>query len=250
MVRYGSSITPEHIAIPRKPFAVMGFLDCLATSMQIFAAVYLPGPLLVLLPQAVIPCSMLLSRYLLKARYHAAQYWGAAVVLLGILVVLEPLVTRRHAPDFKCQAWDMDADCTVCQVEVTEESCLSHLSLETWMDTNTTELCQWLPYKSVPKHEEGLIFVWSLVMLASTIPMALSTIYKEIALGETELDPVYLNGWIAIFQFLFSLVVAIPAGVLASPTVHLKGVPQNLWEGMLCFFGKGAYRTLATSHVS
>ena len=34
--------------------------------------------------------------------------------------------------------------------------------------------------------------------------------YKERALGETELDPIYLNGWIAVFQFLFSIPVRAP----------------------------------------
>jgi len=36
----------------------MGFLDCLAGIMQIFAATYLPGSLIVLLTQSAIPISM------------------------------------------------------------------------------------------------------------------------------------------------------------------------------------------------
>lgn len=36
--------------------------------------------------------------------------------------------------------------------------------------------------------------VWSLVLVVSCVPMAMSSVYKEMALGESELDPIYLNG--------------------------------------------------------
>lgn len=259
VARYGwfnNAITAEHISLPRKPFAVMGFLDCLATSMQIFASVYLPGPLLVLLPQAVIPCSMVLSRSMLGAQYRWQQYVGAIVVLMGIGVVLEPIITNRRAPDFYCEARDRENDCTLCQLELTQDLCLSHVAEDdadvvsflatsepgnSTNNRNSLQLCQWMPYDEAHKHDETLTFVWSLVMLASTIPMTLSTIYKEVALGGgTELDPIYLNGWIAIFQFLFALVVAVPAGWLASPSVSPGGLPENFWNGALCFVGEGS----------
>ena len=39
----------------------MGFLDCIAGIMQTFAVTYLPGALVILLLQAAIPASMILS---------------------------------------------------------------------------------------------------------------------------------------------------------------------------------------------
>ena len=36
--------------------------------------------------------------------------------------------------------------------------------------------------------------IWSVVLVLSCVPMALSSVYKEMALGESELDPIYLNG--------------------------------------------------------
>ena len=250
---FNNAISTEQIALSRRPFIVMGALDSLATSMQVFSSVYLPGPLLVLLPQAAIPCSMILSkRFCRNVRYHWMQYLGAVVVLFGILVVLEPVVTHRRAPDYYCEAIDRDSDCTLCQPEATQEACLSHSPTDTSPvlagqyrnandDTTPVDaLCQWLPYNEAVKEEEGLTFIWSLVMLASVIPMTLSTIYKEIALGGSiEIDPVYLNGWIAIFQFLFSMVLAVPAGILASPSVKPSDLPQNIWDGTLCFVGQG-----------
>lgn len=32
--------------------------------------------------------------------------------------------------------------------------------------------------------------IWAIVMMISCVPMTLSSVYKEISLGETELDPV------------------------------------------------------------
>lgn len=51
------------------------------------------------------------------------------------------------------------------------------------------------PYFSSLFHSGGgQELVWSMVLVASCLPMALSSVYKEMALGESELDPIYLNG--------------------------------------------------------
>lgn len=41
---------------------------------------------------------------------------------------------------------------------------------------------------------KGQELLWSMVLVLSCVPMALSSVYKEMALGESELDPIYLNG--------------------------------------------------------
>jgi CRT-like, chloroquine-resistance transporter-like len=66
-------------------------------------------------------------------------------------------------------------------------------------------------------------------------------IYKEISVGAAgyNLDPVFLNGWIAVYQSLFSLLLAVPAGTMASPAVPPQLVLQNLYNGWLCFTGVG-----------
>ena len=46
--------------------------------------------------------------------------------------------------------------------------------------------------------------LWIFVLVLSCVPMCLSSVYKEKALGEMEIDVVYLNGWVAIYQFLFA----------------------------------------------
>lgn len=278
---FGHAIRPHHWHLPSYPFAIMGALDCLATSMQVFSSVYLPGPLLVLLPQASIPLSMVLSRHLLNERYHWTQYVGAAVVVAGIVVVLEPLFSRRHSPDFYCEALDLERDCVLCQTEVTEGDCLSHQvenvaggsdsfhdvlsgkylpwssfngsDSSIWHDGNSTDArpnfppyipaCEWVSFDDATRrNDEFLVLFWSIVAVASTLPMTLSTIYKQVALGEgVELDPVFLNGRSGVYQLLASTVVLVPAAWLASPSVGPVALPGNLWDGLVCYWsGEGS----------
>ena len=87
-----SPITAEEQAIPKSVFAVMGALDCLSSVMLVLAVNYVPNAsTLVLLQQAAIPISMVISALaFVGVRYDRFQILGAAVVLLGIGVVLSP----------------------------------------------------------------------------------------------------------------------------------------------------------------
>jgi len=260
---FDNAITAEHLSMPKAPFAIMGLLDSLAGIMQTFAAVYLPGPLLVLLPQAAIPISMALSKRVLHERYKCLQYVGAAVVMAGILVVLEPVITQRHAPSYVCAAFDEEQYCTTCQTETTEDACLSHriddtddggvpTFLKGSISNSTNDMddedvvCHWIPANESASHMANAVstLIWSLVVILSCVPMTLSSVYKEIALGgETDLDPILLNGYIAGFQFLFSLVLSVPAGMASSPPVYPSEVPLNLWNGLKCYAGIGSIFT-------
>uniref|UniRef100_A0A7S2RKK2 EamA domain-containing protein n=1 Tax=Rhizochromulina marina TaxID=1034831 RepID=A0A7S2RKK2_9STRA len=179
-------ISPDQFKVPKKKFAVMGFLDCIAGIMQIFAATYLPGSLLILLLQSAIPVSMALSALIMGSKYHKVQYVSAVIVCGGIILVLAPELFSNSDDD------DGSSSKTI---------------------------------------------LWSVVLIASCVPMCLSSIYKELALGQTELDPVYLNAWIAVFQFLFSLPLAVPAALASDPPVYPKELPENLADGLRCYFG-------------
>jgi uncharacterized membrane protein len=77
--------------------------------------------------------------------------------------------------------------------------------------------------------------LWIGVMILSCVPMCLSSVYKEKALGEMEIDCTYLNGWVAVFQF----VIAIP---LCLPSAQVQGMPisnimPNMYGGMRCWMG-------------
>jgi CRT-like, chloroquine-resistance transporter-like len=261
-----------------KQFAVMGALDSLAMTLQTFAAVYLPGPLLILLPQAAIPVSLALTAVTSREGVTWPQWVGAATVLIGIWIVLEPVLSSQHAPDFYCEAADRENDCTVCQVALTEQACLAAqttrpidhdsglmLATERWLrqEDDVDSACRWLPFGESSQEKEFLEIFWSIILMASTVPMALSAIYKQRAMLAVSSPPernppesatthqqqlptppaLYVSGWIAVFQFVCSLVVAIPAGMLASPTVRPWDVPENIFNGMLCYAGKGVIET-------
>ena len=287
----------------KKPFIIMGLLDCITCMLLTFAAVYLPGSLLILLPQASIPISMILSKKLKGERYAKYQYLGAVVVVLGILVVLEPLITQRHESPFTCQAYDENEFCTVCKEETTEGGCLSHgtsgssslirnnnvmgggsfvvhpwdlekdvadeydsvvlrsLTQQQGNDNSSTstaeedaddhggKLCQWVPSDSDSAQSSSsgsgsstsTTLIWSVVTILACIPMTLSSIYKEMSLSgsQTNIDPIFLNGWVAFYQLLFSFPLSIPAGMSSIPPVTPSELPGNIWDGIKCYLGFG-----------
>eukprot|EP00808_Paulinella_micropora_P008535 g65998.t1 len=86
------------------------------------------------------------------------------------------------------------------------------------------------------------LVMWSGVMAGSCLPMSLSSVLKErILAGDIEADVIYINGWIALFQF----VVAFPLLLLSRPATHIpvKLIPQHLLHGLHCFAG---FNTITT----
>jgi len=187
MIGWGKAITKEQRQIPWYKFAVMGVLDGIAGLMQSFAVNYIPsGSLITLLYQSAIPISMIISKFILKAKYGIHHYVGAAVVFVGVVVVLIPSFLPGAA-------------------------------------SQNANVPQWL---------QG---VWAGVLIASCIPMTLSSVYKEKALGEVEIDVVYMNGWIAIYQFLVSVALAVPSAYASNLTA--QQLPYNMADGAKCYVG-------------
>jgi len=77
--------------------------------------------------------------------------------------------------------------------------------------------------------------LWGGVMILSCIPMCLSSVYKEKALGEMEIDVVYLNGWIAVWQFAVTILFVIPAAYASK--IAFGDIPSNSWDGLKCYVG-------------
>lgn len=73
-----------------RTFAVIGALEATAFAIQLYAAGRLPGSLISVLNQAVLPFSMTASAVLLGRRYNAAQVGGAAIVIAGVLLCIAP----------------------------------------------------------------------------------------------------------------------------------------------------------------
>jgi hypothetical protein len=198
IVTYTDKISKEQQDIPKYKFAVMGLYDSVAGIMQTFATNYImSSSTIVLVQQSAIPISMAISRVALKAEYTFYQYMGAGVVLCGIAVVLIP--TLMHSPA---------------------------------TTTNTDE-----PLSTTAADESNTMFqlFWIAVMVLSCVPMCMSSVYKEKALGETEIDVVYLNGWVAVYQFLFSIPLCVPSAAVINMAV--TDILPNLWGGFYCWLG-------------
>lgn len=162
----------------------------------------MPAVLRVVGVQSAIPISMAISRYLLNATYNKWQYGGAIVVAIGIIIVLVPSMQGGDGDSIVIWSIVLILSGTVNDVQ--------HAVFETHT------------------HVMSCYFTCS---SRTAIPMTLSSVYKEIALGETELDPVFLNGWIAIFQFLLSIPLSIPAAIAGEPRVYPDKLPDNLYNG-------------------
>lgn len=88
--------------------------------------------------------------------------------------------------------------------------------------------------------------VFNIIYLLSVFPMAFSTIYKEIAFKDVELDVNYVQFWVALWQFLFGFLM-IPLNTLpflGSIRLTWDELPYNLWNGVKCL---GGYNTIVTN---
>jgi len=185
VMKWGTAITKEQRAIPWYKFGVMGALDGIAGVMQTFAVNYIPsGSLIILLTQAAIPISMVISRALLKVKYGIHNYVGALIVVAGLVVVLIP---------------------------------------------------QFLTKQDENGQSNMVTGLWCACLILSCVPMTLSSVYKEKALGETEIDVVYMNGWVAVYQCIISLALAVPSAYASNITPGQ--LPQNMVDGAKCYVG-------------
>lgn len=239
-----------------KPFFIMGGLDALGAAMQVLATVYLPGTLLVLLPQVAIPLSMAAGSLVLREKYTVRQYAGAVVVFCGILVVLYPILSHQIEANHYCKAINSDSDCILCREETTEEDCISHNSnkqnpnfpFDFGHNKNATGgddsgdadeyFCVWVSREEASvRDEDFLVFFWSIVMILSCVPSVMSTVYKQLALQTaTSMDPILINGWVCLFQLICGLFLVVPSGLVSSPRVHPLKIGSNWLAGFGCLF--------------
>jgi hypothetical protein len=181
-MQYYNKIAKEQFEIPKYKFAVMGAFDSIAGIMGTLAVNYISSAsLIVLVQQSAIPISMIISRYSLGATYSMPQYYGAGIVMGGIVVVLLPTLLGSSAS--------------------TSDSTL----------------------------------LWIFVLVLSCIPMCLSSVYKEKALGEVDINVVYLNGWVAIFQTLFAIPLCFPSAYIIN--MPFDQILPNMYHGMFCLMG-------------
>ena len=87
------------------------------------------------------------------------------------------------------------------------------------------------------------IIIWSIVLIVSRIPSVLSSVYKEVALQSSSVDPMYLNMWIANFQIIISLFLLIPSSYITGSMP--SKIPLVLKQGFLCSFGINSIKDIS-----
>jgi len=100
---------------------------------------------------------------------------------------------------------------------------------------------------SAAEPSKWIVILWAVVLIASCIPMTLSSVYKEKALGEVEIDVVYMNGWIAIYQFIISLLLAVPSAYATNLTA--QALPANIANGAKCYVGINSILTPISAEI-
>lgn len=85
--------------------------------------------------------------------------------------------------------------------------------------------------------------IWLLVLVVSCVPMCLSSVYKEKALGEMEIDIMYLNGWVAVFQFIIAIPLCLPSAYVLN--MPFDQIMPNMYDGFMCWLG---YNTITADH--
>ena len=255
-------------SLSKRPFAIMALFDSFTAILLVMSSTYLPGPLLVLLPQAGIPISMICSKIWLKTNYRLCHYIGALIVIAGIAVVLGPL----FAPDpdqlaYTCVPMSSDLEdefCAICQNQSTEKDCtrqnanihdknhsFDFIQVYRELEEVTMPICSWSSSSAGLEEggaARGQTLFWSFMVILAMVPLTLSTLYKEKYTKKNNsegfsVDAIYLNNWITMFKTIYSVPLSIPAGYASSPVVTFSDLPTNFYQGLLCFLGKGTITT-------
>ena len=164
-------------------------------SLSLFGAVHTSGSNQALLTNAVIPVTMLLSYVILHQRFASTQYLGSAVIMAGIGVVLLP----ELFPSWSSLASERDSG------------------------------------GEVGENDNSDLPLFNFLFLLSVIPSALSSIYKELAFSDADIDANYLQSWVSLWQSLFGFLL-IPLN-----TLHFLGPQAVRWDQLWSSFVDGGW---------
>jgi drug/metabolite transporter (DMT)-like permease len=85
--------------------------------------------------------------------------------------------------------------------------------------------------------QEKGVPILQLVWVVSTIPVSISSVYKEYCLKNKFVNVFYLQAWITLFQLLGLFLLAPLNCIPPFGNLKLADIPLNLWQGFHCFLG-------------
>jgi len=260
------SITPEMRSFPKYKFAVMGLLDSLQGFLIVVGGVQVPGIMQSLLLQGAVPVTMIFSILMLRPR-GCDNCKRVRAILKKTGVPFEEAQSLQSCEGSECSCY-----VTVNGMEVNVENLGESLgngsfrkvvlttSAKSWK-THTSTFYQTTQYIGAVIIMGGIVVsmwdsltkkgassggnaLYEMIFFLATVPTAVSGVYKEIAFRDQEdMDVWYLNGWVALFQFIFGLTYAPLAATMSGLPIH--EIPSNLYGGFLCWL---LGRNTITSH--
>ena len=188
-------VRDDRTSFPKRKFFWMGVFDSISGVLVLFGAVHTSGSNQALLTNAVIPVTMALSYVILKQRFVRTEYIGSTVIMLGVATVMLP----QMFPSFSAFSSEQDSGGDIGQ------------------DDNSD-----LP-------------LFNFLFLLSNVPGALSSIYKELAFVDADIDANYLQAWVSLWQSLFGFAL-IPLN-----TLQFLGPQAVAWDKLWSSFVDGGW---------
>ena len=217
-------VEEEQGDLPHKKAAIMGMLDAFAGTLMVLGGVYTDGQTQILLLQAAIPITLLLSVLLLRRKYHNQQYGGACTII-GAVCRKKTFFERRKKIIGKMVL--------VLSISFRRRILLSPSS-------PVLSKCMGVSGGAAAAAGAGGGLIFNAIFLCSNLPSALSTIYKEVAFSEAPgLSVNKIQFWVAFYQ-LFGNVIWCPIytlSILGPSRVPLGEMSDILWNGFQCFLG-------------
>eukprot|EP01137_Pigoraptor_chileana_P008059 Opistho-2@54385 len=262
-IRFTNDITPEQRSFPQYKFAIMGFLDSMAGLLSVVGGRQVPGMMQNLLTQGVVPVTMLMSILCLRPRGCSTCRSARAFLQKHKVKFNEESLLPQECTDTECKSWVLINGTSVKGSDTRNLETLIAKELPstlTYQATLYTSAKAWnkhfREFYTVPQYLGALIILcgllvsvwpavtggngagpalWDMIFFTNTIPTALSSVYKEIAFRSVEdMDVWYLNGYVAVYQFIFGLPYAPLAAVMTD--LKISDIPSNLWDGARCLF--------------
>ena len=217
------------LKVPWKYFFMLGSLDTLVSSSAYFAYAYLPGRLLILIQQGLIPLN---SAIFFKQLGKKGKV-GSFLIFVGIFSIFIDIGLARVAGN-TCLPIDADVGttCTVCRdIGNDEDECL--------LGTNS-DICMY----GEDNEGRSVLLKWSLILVASCIPQFLSIQLRASDSRPSKKNHPLSNTLIVCFvDVLFSILMSVLLAWIAEPTILPKNWAANMEDGIRCLGGNDTIET-------
>eukprot|EP00698_Gefionella_okellyi_P011877 TRINITY_DN3161_c0_g1_i1.p1 TRINITY_DN3161_c0_g1~~TRINITY_DN3161_c0_g1_i1.p1 ORF type:complete len:599 (+),score=60.86 TRINITY_DN3161_c0_g1_i1:41-1837(+) len=261
---FTNHITKDQMQFPKYKFAVMGALDSLQGLLIVVGGSKVPGVMQNLLMQGVVPVTMLFSIVMLRNRGCSICKETRALLSKEKVNFIEKSTQPEQCSESTCFCSVSVGERTFDPQQVRELASMEKLRqmLGSGQIQLFTSAKPWAlhlkTYYSVAQYIGAVIILsgllvsvwpalsgggsgnsqagpplWDMVFFLATVPTAISAVYKQIAFESVDLDVWYLNGWVALFQFIIGLAYAPLAAVMSGLAV--TDIPINIWQGLRCF---------------